>query len=164
MTAVYGRGTHPLVRTSLATAASAVVGSLATARSIDSRWYEKLDKPGFQPPGWVFPVAWTALYTDIAVTTGLALKALPEAERATLGRALGVNLALNAGWSITFFGTRSVAASVPVAAALALSSADLVRRVGRAKKRYGVALSPYAAWTAFATVLSASLQERNPGE
>lgn len=155
---------HPIVKTSLATAVTAAAGSIATARSTDSLWYKLLDKPDFQPPSWVFPVAWTALYADIAATTGLALDKLPEHERAALAKALGVNLALNAGWSFTFFGTRNVAASVPVAAALAVSSADLVRRVGRAKKRYGVALSPYAAWTAFATVLSASLKERNPGE
>ncbi|MCT1655690.1 TspO/MBR family protein [Brachybacterium muris] len=155
---------HPFVKTSLATAATAAAGSVATAGSTDSMWYKSLDKPGFQPPGWVFPIAWTALYTDIAVTTGLALEKLPEGERAALKTAFGVNLVLNAGWSWAFFGTRNVGASVPVAAALAVSSADLVRRVGRAEKRYGVALSPYAAWTAFATVLSASLKALNPGQ
>jgi tryptophan-rich sensory protein len=155
---------HHLVPTSLATAAAAVVGSVATGRSVGSAWYENLDKPPFQPPGWLFPVAWTALYTDIAVTTAKALDVLPAAERTGLRRALGVNLALNAGWSVAFFGGRNVALSVPVAAALAVSSADLARRVGRGEPAYGLALTPYPAWCTFATVLSASISRRNPGE
>jgi tryptophan-rich sensory protein len=152
-----------LLPTALATAATAVAGSVATRRSVRSSWYEGLDKPPFQPPGWLFPVAWTALYTDIAVTTAKALDVLPAPERTGLHRALGVNLALNAGWSWAFFGSRNVALSVPVAAALAVSSADLARRVGRAEPAYGLSLAPYPAWCTFATVLSAAIARRNPG-
>ncbi len=36
------------------------------------RWYETLLKPGWTPPGWVFPVVWTPLYVAIAVSGWLA--------------------------------------------------------------------------------------------
>lgn len=156
--------TRHLVPTALATAVTAVAGSVATGRSVGSRWHDRLDKPAFQPPGWLFPIAWTALYTDIAVTTAKALDVLPVVRRRALQRALGVNLLLNAGWSWAFFGTRNVALPVPVAAALAVSGADLTRRVAQAQPAYGVALVPYPAWCTFATVLSASISCRNPGE
>ena len=26
------------------------------------QWYETLVKPGFTPPNWLFPVAWTVIY------------------------------------------------------------------------------------------------------
>src|SRR6476469_9454740 len=68
-----GGGVKPrtLVTTSAAVAATAVAGSIAS-QDVGGRWYRRLDKPAFQPPGAVFPVVWTALYTDIAVTTATA--------------------------------------------------------------------------------------------
>jgi hypothetical protein len=34
-------------------------------------WYEKLDKPGWTPPDWLFPVAWLVLYIMMAVAAWL---------------------------------------------------------------------------------------------
>lgn len=151
-----------LVPTALATAACAVAGSVATRDSVDSTWFAELDKPAFYPPTWVFPAVWSALFADIAVSTAAALDELPREERAALVRSLALNLGLNAAWCWTFFARREPALSVPVAAALTLSSAGLVRRVGRARARHAVALAPYPAWCAFATALSIAISARNP--
>ncbi len=153
-----------LAATSAAVAATALAGSVAS-QDVGGRWYRRLDKPAFQPPGAVFPVVWTALYTDIAVTTATASDRLRErgdTDRArALHRALGVNLVLNASWSWVFFRFHRLGPAVAVAGALAASSADLTRRVGQADRRAGAALAPYAAWTSFATVLSAAIWRRN---
>ena len=153
-----------LVTTSAAVAATAVAGSIAS-QDVGGRWYRRLDKPAFQPPGAVFPVVWTALYTDIAVTTATASDRLRERGDAegtrALHRALGVNLVLNASWSWVFFRFHRLGPAVAVAGALAASSADLTRRVARADRRAGTALAPYAAWCTFATVLSAAIWRRN---
>lgn len=153
-----------LVPTALATAASAVAGSIATGRSVDTRWFDQLRKPGFFPPRWAFPAAWTALYTDIAVTCAKALDELDEAERRALWRALVVNLGLNSAWCWTFFARRELALATPVAAALTISSADLARRVGRAGRGLGAALAPYPLWCVFATALSLEMSALNPEE
>jgi tryptophan-rich sensory protein len=153
-----------LAVTSAAVAATAVTGSVAS-RDVGGRWYQQLDKPAFQPPGAVFPVVWTALYTDIAVTAAAASDRLQEradtAGARALHRALAVNLVLNASWSWVFFRFHRLGPAVVVAGALAASSADLRRRVGQADRRAGTTLAPYAAWTAFATVLSAAIWRRN---
>jgi len=151
-----------------AVAAAALAGSLAT--DPQSRWYRSLDKPAWQPPAAAFPVVWTALYADIAATTTATLveldrRAVEErsaaAEATDLQRALWVNLALNAGWSASFFRAHRPAVAAVHSAVLATSSADLARRVGRVDRRRGWALAPYAAWCGFATVLSSAIARRN---
>lgn len=145
-----------------AVAVTAVAGAVATIPA--TRWFKRLDKPAWQPPNQVFGPVWTALYADIAVISALHLSDLLEAgdddEARRFTAALGSNLVLNAGWSWVFWQARSLPAATGVAAALAASSADLVRRVGKRTER-GVALAPYAAWTAFATALTAELWRRN---
>ena len=137
-----------------------MLGSIASRRGIPT-WYETLDKPVYVPPNAVFPVAWTTLYVDIAATGAATIDRLePERRRAYL-TALGVNLVLNAGWSWMFFGWRKLGPSALAAAALTLSSADLARRTAREAPGAGLALAPYPAWCAFATVMSTDIWRRN---
>lgn len=153
-----------LARVAAAVGATAAAGSLAS-RDVTSAWYADLDKPPFQPPGAVFPVAWTTLYTDLALTAGHALDRLEAAGRhdeATAYRsALAANLVVNASWSWVFFRAHRLGPAVVVAAVLAASSADLVRRTARVSPGAATALSAYPAWCGFATVLSAEIWRRN---
>ncbi len=150
-----------LAGTAAATGLAAAAGSWATTPSVQSSWYRRLRKPAIQPPPAVFPVVWTALYTDIAVTSAYVLDRLPAEEAEAYLRALTVNLLLNASWSWTFFRQHEIARSVAVAAALTASSLDLARRAAETDRRAGLALVPYAAWCGFATVLTAALWWRN---
>lgn len=156
--------TTTLGATAAAVAATALVGS-AASRDVRSRWYARLRKPAFQPPGAAFPVVWTALYADVAVSSAATLDALRadgrDADSAVFRRALAANLVLNGAWSWVFFRWHRLGSAVAVAAALAASSADLARRAGRARPAAGAALSAYALWCAFATVLSAEIWRRN---
>lgn len=153
-----------LGRVATAVAAAAGLGSIGS-RDVESRWYADLEKPAYQPPGVAFPVVWTTLYTDIALTAGHALDRLEadgrHDEAAAYRRAHGANLALNAGWSWVFFRWHRLGPAVGVAGLLALSSADLVRRTGQVSPAAAAALSPYPAWCGFATLLSADIWRRN---
>ncbi|MFL1595796.1 tryptophan-rich sensory protein [Rhodococcus ruber] len=161
MSSMFGR---TLLGTTAATAATAVAGSIAS-QDVDTRWYRRLRKPSFQPPGAVFPVVWTALYADIAVSSAVAIDELESEARvdeATYYRAaLAVNLVLNASWSWVFFKAHRLVPATVVAGALAVSSADLARRAAVAKPAAGAALGPYAVWCAFATVLSGRIARLN---
>ena len=146
-----------LAATSLAVGATSGIGSIASKPRI-TRWYSRLRKPGYVPPNGVFPIAWTTLYADIAVTSATAIDRLRATGRHDEARsyivALAANLILNAGWSWLFFKYQKLGASAIGAAVLAASSADLVRRTAAAEPRAGAALSPYPLWCAFATFMS----------
>jgi benzodiazapine receptor len=150
--------------TGLATAAAAVVGSVASREGVRG-WYTSARKPSYVPPNAVFPIAWTALYVDIAATSAAVIDRFrsdgENAKARAYVAALTANLGLNASWSWVFFNKRQLGPAVVVAAALAASSADLARRAGDADLKYGVALAPYPAWCAFATVLSADIWRLN---
>lgn len=144
--------------------ASATAGALAT--DPDSLYYRTLVKPSWQPPPPVYGLVWTPLYADIALTAGHAISQFDEqgrvAERRNLIVALAANLALNTGWSWLFFRGHRPWLAAAECAVLTASSADLVRRVGAADKRAGIALAPYPAWCGFATALTVAIARRNP--
>jgi tryptophan-rich sensory protein len=157
------RGLRNLALTGAAAATSSALGAVATSPQSD--WYESLDKPAWQPPPVAFPLVWTPLYADIAATTAAALTALEEqgrsAEAAALRRALGLNLALNTGWSLLFFRAHRTRLSALWSGILAAQSADLARRCGRADRSLAATLAPYPAWCTFATALNAAVARRN---
>jgi translocator protein len=153
-----------LAATSVAVAVAAGTGSRASAKRVPL-WYARLRKPPYQPPPVAFPVVWTTLYADIATTSAVAIDRFRAAGRENEARrylaALGLNLTLNAGWSWLFFRYHRLGASALGAAALTASTTDLVRRTAQADPRAGLALSPYAVWCAFATVLATHLWRLN---
>src|ERR1700750_2803010 len=95
-----------LIGTALATAGAAVIGSVASKAGVET-WYPTLKKPAYVPPNAVFPIAWTSLYADIAVTSASAIDQLraqgDDAKTRAYVAALGTNLVLNASWSWLFF-------------------------------------------------------------
>ncbi len=157
-------GRRNLLATTAAVALAASAGSWAT--DPESSWYLSLDKPAWQPPPATFPLVWSGLYASLAGASASALTNLQdrqEHEQARLfAAALGMNLVLNAGWSAAFFRARTLPFATGWAVALTGSSIDLARRAGKASPGHRRALVPYAAWCAFATVLSAEVARRNP--
>ncbi|SEB52358.1 TspO and MBR related proteins [Paramicrobacterium humi] len=173
-----------LLTTGALVTATAAVGSIAT-QDVDSRWYRKLRKPDFQPSRSVFPIVWPALYASIALASAgvLSVGAKRRAARTRLvtaagggeaaeavapdnpargyRRALLANLALNAGWSWTFFRMHDLDLARVTASGLAVSSTDLARRAGRVNKGLGLLLVPYAAWCWFASLLTSRIRALN---
>jgi translocator protein len=158
-----GRGLRNLALTGAAAASSAAIGSVATTP--ESGWYRRLDKPSWQPPPIAFPLVWTPLYADIAVTTAAALTTLEEQgrvdEAAGLRRSLALNLVLNTGWSVLFWRVRRPWLSTAWCGVLAGQSLFVARRLLHVDPALHNAWAPYPAWTLFATALNASIARRN---
>ena len=137
-------------------AAAALVGGLATDPG--SKWFQSLEKPSWYPPPQAFGIVWTGLYAGIAWAAG---EVLAKGGRRTFGRAYTANLVLNTAWTPLFFRAHRPWAAAVESAVLTASTVDLVRRAARVSPPAAVVLTPYAAWTAFATALTVAIARRN---
>ncbi|MBA2952263.1 tryptophan-rich sensory protein [Nocardioides sp. CGMCC 1.13656] len=132
--------------------AAAGLGGLGSRNAPST--YARLDKPGWAPPAAAFGPVWTALYAAIAVAGWRVHAASPRARRLHLAQ-----LALNAAWPGVFFGAREKRASVAVIATLDAVLAAEIATLRREDPVAAALLTPYLAWTGFATALNASVSE-----
>lgn len=78
-------------------------------RKFNDPWYNSLIQPPYNPPGWVFPIAWTFLYCSIGIASYLVYARLVASGKGfdqTAQIALAsyaIQLALNWAWSPIFF-------------------------------------------------------------
>lgn len=141
--------------------AAGAVGAVFTTRSIPT-WYARLKKPPETPPNWVFGPVWTTLYTLMGVASFLVWRrgpADPEVKRA-LGL-FGGQLALNALWSVVFFGLRSLGGGLAIFPSLWGMIMASVWRFSKLSLPAGLLLVPYLVWTSFAAYLNFRLWKLN---
>ena len=122
-------------------------------------WYDGLRKPSWNPPNWAFPIAWTALYTMIAVAGWLVWR---EVGLGFPIAVYAVQLVLNAAWSWLFFGLRrpDLAFAELVVFWLSIGATILVFAPVSALAAW--LMVPYFAWVSFAGVLNWKLWQLNP--
>jgi len=116
-------------------------------------WYEALRKPPLTPPNWVFGPAWSVLYLAIAVAGWLVWRARRSEP---LALALwGGQLALNAAWSLLFFGLQRPGLALLEIGVLFVVIVATTAVFFRVRFLAGALLLPYAGWVAFAAYLNA---------
>lgn len=128
-------------------------------------WYDRLSKPAWNPPDWLFPIAWTILYAMIAVAGWLAWEAAGGFAGAPWAFVFyALQLALNAGWSAVFFGMRRPdLALIEVAALWAAIVATVVAFAGVSAAAAWL-MTPYLLWVSFAARLNHKIVRLNPAE
>lgn len=149
-----------LLRTLVFPGVAAAAGSAATASSVNS-WYPKLDKPGFNPPSWVFGPAWTTLYLLMGIADHIVAQKGDGEEIQHARSIYRVQLVLNALWSVLFFGRRSPGAALIEIPFLWVAIVMTIIAFGRVSRTAALLLVPYLLWTSFAAVLNASIWRLN---
>lgn len=121
-------------------------------------WYAALQKPGFTPPNWVFPVAWTVIYLLLA-WAGYRLTLLPGSQ---LVLALwAAQIALNTLWTPVFFGAHRIFAGMVILTLLWLTVATMVVMALQLDLVTGLILFPYLIWLSIAAALNFSILRHN---
>ena len=117
--------------------------------------YEAMYKPVLSPPGWVFPIVWTALYLLMGYASYLVYTS--EASMPRKRRALtvyGVQLVINLLWPLFFFRLGWYTFAF-IWLLLLIAAALLCRMLFRyIEKRAGDLLLPYLIWLFFAAYLN----------
>lgn len=134
-----------------------IVGAATTATG-DSSWYGALEKPPFNPPGWVFGPVWTVLYAMMGLAAYLVWR--EGTDRREVRTALGLfvaQLVLNGIWTPVFFGAESIVGGAIVIVLLLVVLALTVRAFFRISRTAGWLLVPYLLWAGFATLLNLSI-------
>ncbi len=128
-----------------------VIGSLFTASSVGS-WYSTLNKPPFNPPGWVFGPVWITLYTMMGISLYLVWRS-GNRDWLVLG-VFGFQLVLNALWSILFFGLQVPGIAFAEILVLWISIIATIVLFFSVSRAASYLLVPYLLWVSFAAVLN----------
>ena len=139
---------------------AAAIGSAATFQSVKT-WYPTLAKPSWTPPAFLFGPVWTALYIAMAVAAWRVWRGQSGLVAAAVRRSYGAQLALNALWSVLFFGLkRPDLALVDIGGLWVILVVTLVR-FWRADRIAGALWTPYVLWVSFAFALNAAVWSLN---
>lgn len=146
---------------------AAALGARSTAKAIPT-WYRSLHKPDWNPPDAVFGPVWTVLYLSMAFAAWFIRRGISTSpERGKTGKAAlrlwWLQLMLNLGWSLVFFGRRRPDWGLAVIGALELTIIATTALAARVSMLAAALLTPYALWTAFASVLNLRIWQLNRG-
>jgi tryptophan-rich sensory protein len=134
-----------------------MIGSLFTTPAITT-WYARLQKPFYTPPNWVFGPVWTVLYILMGISLYLIVQNGLEKRAVQQGVVIfSAQLAINALWSMAFFGMQSpLYGLITILVLLSLITATLVS-FWRISKPAAALLVPYLCWVCLATALNAMI-------
>ena len=122
----------------------AAVGLLSGAGDV----YGTFEKPPLSPPGWLFPVAWSALYILMGVAYYLA-------RRAGVSPWLyAAQLAVNLIWPLIFFNLKAYGFAFVWLVLLLVLVLFTMLSFFRAERRAGWLMLPYFLWLCFAGYLN----------
>ena len=126
-------------------------------------WFDGLVKPSFMPPGWLFGVAWTTLYTLLGLALALILAEPASKRRRNAIILFFVQLALNFAWSPIFFAGHDIRLALLTIGLMALIAAAAAGQFRKIRPLAGWLMLPYLAWLCFAAALTAGIDNLNPG-
>lgn len=132
------------------------VGGLAGFLTRESMMvFEMVEKPPLSPPGWLFPVVWTALYLMMGLASYLvAASGQPAGDALNI---YGIQLAVNFLWPILFFNFRLFGLSLVWLVLLWVLVLVTLLRFWRISPAAGWLMVPYLLWVTFAAYLNAGI-------
>src|SRR5665213_1874312 len=125
-------------------------------------WYDRLAKPTWRPPNWLFAPVWTVLYFTIAISGWLVWREVGFAGGALALSVYGLQLVLNAAWTPIFFGLHRPDLGFLEIVLIWLSIIATIVLFYPIHLSAALILLPYLAWVTFAVALNFAIWRLNP--
>ena len=124
----------------------------------ESEWFQSLTLPWFYPPGWLFGVVWTLLFTLIGIAAYLIYRQGTDSRAVRFALGLfGLQMAVNVSWSPAFFQLQAPGVALGIIGLLWLLIVATIWAFDRVDRRAALLVVPYLAWVSFAALLNGSI-------
>ena len=114
--------------------------------------YQELNKPFLSPPGYVFPIVWTVLYTLMGVSLYLVSEESGDKKKSYI--IYIVQLILNSLWTLFYFGLDMKLFSFFLLVGLVISVIIMILEFRKLNKTAAYLQIPYLIWLIFAGYLN----------
>jgi tryptophan-rich sensory protein len=134
--------------------------SMLLQRDAMMEWYPTLEKSSLTPPGMVFSIVWSVLYLLMGISAGIVWS-MHSVYSWSLILLFFVQLALNLGWSFSFFYMQSPVLGFAVLVVLFMFVVLYVAACYTQNKWAAIMNIPYLLWLLFAGYLNLYVVMRN---
>ena len=124
-------------------------------------WYAQLEKPSWNPPGWLFGPVWSMLYLMMGIAAWMVWRQGGFRRQSQPLSLFLIQLALNALWTPLFFGLQRPDLAFFEIILLWAAILATVLAFSRVNRLAAVILLPYLAWVSFASFLNFTLWRMN---
>ncbi|WP_420863969.1 tryptophan-rich sensory protein TspO [Algirhabdus cladophorae] len=122
------------------------------------QWYKDLTKPGWTPPNWLFPIAWTILY--VASAYAAMHIALHENNAVPMGF-WAFQIAANTLWTPIFFGLKKLGVAMVAILVLWIAVLGTLITFFQLDQVAGLLMVPYLIWVSYAAALNLNIWRTN---
>ena len=140
-----------------------LVGAVAGLLTRDGmKEFASLEKPPLSPPGWLFPIVWTMLYTLMGLASYFIYQKRNQSAKVAGALAIyGIQLLFNFFWPIIFFNLKWYFAAFFWLILLWLLIGDTILAFRELSKKASYLLYPYLVWVTFAGYLNLGIAVLN---
>lgn len=135
-------------------------GLLASANN--NGWFDSLNKPAWNPPGYLFGPVWTTLYLLMGISLGIVWnKKETEPSKRNAFFLFALQLFFNFWWSIIFFNFHSPAMAFVDILLMVITIILTIFSFSAFSKTAAWLLVPYISWVSFAAILNFTIWKLN---
>jgi len=137
------------------------ISGFFTATGVES-WYQTINKPSWNPPGWIFGPVWTTLYVMMGIALFLVWKSdSSDVLKKTAIALFAIQLILNFFWSFIFFDQQQIGWALVEIIVMWFFILLTIFAFGNVSKLAAWLLVPYISWVSFATILNYTIWKLN---